>query len=203
MFIESNTPEGRDYAIKMTHKEVTVLKYRLAHAMKNEVFNTEECMTLNCTNRVKWGVNDDSGLEFCGNECYNAFFSSIENRDKLVNPYHMVKHGRMNREVSKNKSAYSRFYIDEYIEGAIENVEIGGLLKKEIHPHSTQFIRIEEGDALVKIYSFSGKDSKEYMLSALDENLDDYIVVPSNTYHEVVNTGNRIMKFYTIYGSPK
>jgi len=56
---------------------------------------------------------------------------------------------------------------------------------------SSQFIRIEEGIATV-IY--------EQEIHILEQN--DFIIIPNNTYHNIINKGNIPLKLYTIYSPP-
>ena len=65
----------------------------------------------------------------------------------------------------------------------------------EIHTNHDQFIRIEKGNCNANI----GHDHKNtYTLVE-----GDCIIIPSNTYHEITNTGNEPLKLYTIYTPPE
>ena len=67
----------------------------------------------------------------------------------------------------------------------------------EVHPHVDQFIRIEEGQGMVKMGSTKNNLDCQKRVS------DGYaIMVPAGTWHNVINTGNRSMKIYTIYAPP-
>ncbi|MDP5085598.1 MAG: cupin domain-containing protein [Yoonia sp.] len=63
--------------------------------------------------------------------------------------------------------------------------EIGG----EIHAETDQFFRIEEGEGRCVI------DGKTHKIAA-----GDGIVVPAGAHHNVICTGHRPLKLYTIYG---
>lgn len=62
----------------------------------------------------------------------------------------------------------------------------------EIHEHTTQFIRVESGRAVIKI-----EDSK-YLLKD-----GDAVVIPNGTRHYVKNTGDVELKLYTLYSPPE
>ena len=66
----------------------------------------------------------------------------------------------------------------------------------EKHPSTDQFIRIEKGEATVII----GKTKKEvYTLKNTDA-----IVIPANTWHNVINVSHtKDLKLYTIYSPPE
>ena len=70
----------------------------------------------------------------------------------------------------------------------LPNEEIG----LEVHPYTSQFIRIEEGTGIAIM------DDTFYELED-----DDVIVIPPNTLHNITNTGNNDLKLYTIYSPPE
>lgn len=65
-------------------------------------------------------------------------------------------------------------------------------IPKEKHEYADQTIMIVDGSAKVII-----NDETEYVLTA-----NQAIVIPANTYHEVINTGTKAVKIYTIYSPP-
>lgn len=60
----------------------------------------------------------------------------------------------------------------------------------EIHPHTTQFVRIETGKGIAIV------GGKRYTLKD-----GDAVMVPANTYHNFIATTEPI-KLYTIYAPP-
>jgi len=66
------------------------------------------------------------------------------------------------------------------------NEEIG----TEVH-ETTQFIRIEDGTGLAILNDF------EYEL-----NPNIALFIPAGTQHNIINTGNKPLKLYTLYGKP-
>ena len=61
----------------------------------------------------------------------------------------------------------------------------------EVHEHTEQFFRMEEGSGKAVI----GNDTV-YLVDG------SFILVPKNTRHNVINTGGTPLKFYTIYSPP-
>ena len=62
----------------------------------------------------------------------------------------------------------------------------------ERHPSTTQFIRVQQGEgkAIVGDVEFHlGNDSA--------------IMIPPNSLHNIINTGNDVLKLYTIYSPPE
>ena len=67
----------------------------------------------------------------------------------------------------------------------------------EIHEDTDQFLRIESGNGIVKMGK--NKDKLEYEKKVND---DYAIVIPAGTWHNVYNTGNKLLKLYSIYAPP-
>ena len=63
----------------------------------------------------------------------------------------------------------------------------------EVHPNTTQFIRIESGRAIAIL------NGKEYIL-----NDNDAIVIPASVNHNIINaSSDKLLKLYTIYSPPE
>ena len=62
----------------------------------------------------------------------------------------------------------------------------------EVHPEHDQFFRFEQGEGKVII------DGEESIVKA-----DWAVVVPAGAQHNVINTGQEVMKLYTIYSPPE
>jgi len=78
------------------------------------------------------------------------------------------------------------------------SIRVGGDIGLEVHPNVDQFIRVESGYGLVKMGD--SKDKLNYQRQ-VDENYA--IIIPAGTWHNVINTGNRPLKLYSIYAPPK
>jgi len=61
----------------------------------------------------------------------------------------------------------------------------------EVHPHVTQFIRIEDGIGIAIL------NGKEYNVGS-----GSAIFIPAGTWHNVINIGDRDLKLYTLYAPP-
>jgi len=95
-------------------------------------------------------------------------------------------------ETIKNEDYRRVLYTGRYSQLVVMNIAPGDEIGNEIHGLD-QFIRIEEGEAKV-------------ILNNTDENeiKDDYaIVIPANTWHNVINTGDKPLKLYTVYSPPE
>ena len=67
----------------------------------------------------------------------------------------------------------------------------------EIHPDTDQIIRVEQGNAVVKM----GK-CKTHTDVMKRIGCGDVVFVPAGTWHNIVNIGNRPLKAYSIYAPP-
>lgn len=72
-----------------------------------------------------------------------------------------------------------------------------GEIGLEMHPDTDQFIRLEQGRGLMKMGA-----SGEKMELCRPVRCGDAIFVPAGTWHNLVNTGRKTMKLYTIYAPP-
>lgn len=67
----------------------------------------------------------------------------------------------------------------------------------EMHEDLDQFLRIEQGTATVRLGSSADAVDEEHRVGA-----DWAVVVPGGTWHDVVNTGDRPLKLYSLYAPP-
>ena len=74
------------------------------------------------------------------------------------------------------------------------SIPVGGEVGLEIHKNIDQFLRIEDGDALVLMGPHEDDLSFEQQA-----NTDSAIMVPAGMFHNVVNTGDKPLKIYSIY----
>jgi mannose-6-phosphate isomerase-like protein (cupin superfamily) len=68
----------------------------------------------------------------------------------------------------------------------------------EMHDHRDQFIRVESGQARVTL----GPSATE--VAVAHEIADDWaLIIPAGTWHNVINTGNAELRFYSLYAPPE
>jgi mannose-6-phosphate isomerase-like protein (cupin superfamily) len=94
------------------------------------------------------------------------------------------------KDTLKNKNYRKVLYTGDFqlvLMSLIPGQEIGN----EVHPHTTQFIRVEKGSGM----AYVGENS--YRLKD-----GDAIVIPAGKWHNVV-AGKKGLKLYTIYSSPE
>lgn len=84
-------------------------------------------------------------------------------------------------------------FTSEYSQLVLMSIPVGEDIELEKHSYVDQFFRIEQGEGVILI----GKEGKRFRIKN-----NTGIIIPHNTYHRVVNTGNIPLKLYTIYSPP-
>ena len=83
-------------------------------------------------------------------------------------------------------------YTGKYLQLVLMTLQPGEEIGAEVHEDHDQFFRIESGSGEVRI------DGKA---TAIKD--DDAVIVPAGARHNVVNTGDRPLTLYTLYGPPE
>lgn len=83
-------------------------------------------------------------------------------------------------------------YTAEHSQLVLMSLKPGEEIGEELH-HLDQFIRIEQGEAQVIL-----NKTDSHIVAA-----DFAIVIPSGTYHNVINSGDTDLKLYTVYSPPE
>jgi mannose-6-phosphate isomerase-like protein (cupin superfamily) len=89
-------------------------------------------------------------------------------------------------------------WTGEHLQVTLMSIPVGGDIGLEMHDNIDQFIRIEDGCALIKM----GKceDNLDYQRKV---NSNFAVLVPACTWHNIVNIGNTPLKLYSVYAPPK
>lgn len=83
-------------------------------------------------------------------------------------------------------------YTGANLQLVLMSLKPGEEIGEEVHDDRDQFFRVEEGEGEVWI---------DGVKSAIED--DTAIIVPAGARHNVVNTGDEPLRFYTIYGPPE
>lgn len=102
-------------------------------------------------------------------------------------------------QVTKQNNTYrTALWTGEHFQVTVMSIPVGGDIGLEVHPATDQFIRIEEGQALVQMGD--SKDSLDFVATAFD---DYAIMIPAGKWHNLTNTGDKSLKVYVIYAPPE
>lgn len=83
-------------------------------------------------------------------------------------------------------------YTGRNLQLVLMTLQPGEEIGEEVHEDRDQFFRIEEGEGVIDI------DGVE---NAVED--DIAVIVPAGARHNVRNTGDEPLQFYTIYGPPE
>ncbi|MEK0314810.1 cupin domain-containing protein [Cohnella sp. 56] len=102
------------------------------------------------------------------------------------------------KAAEQNDTFRTAIWTGEHFQVTVMSIPVGGDIGLEVHPHTDQFTRIEEGQGLVQMGKT--RDALDYEVSAA---AGDAIMTPAGTWHNVTNTGDKPLKVYVIYAPPQ
>lgn len=101
--------------------------------------------------------------------------------------------GSIEKQTLKNTYFREVLFTGKHSQLVVMCLQVGEEIGDEVHPNVDQFFRIEQGEA-----KFVLNESEEHLVRE-----GDAVVVPAQTYHNVINTSKTAeLKLYTIYSPP-
>lgn len=100
----------------------------------------------------------------------------------------------IDRITKANQTYRTALWTGDHLQVTVMCIPVGGDVGLEIHPHTDQFIRIEDGCALAVM----GK-RKDCLNIRQRINSDYAVIIPAGTWHNIINIGNIPLKLYSIY----
>jgi mannose-6-phosphate isomerase-like protein (cupin superfamily) len=91
-----------------------------------------------------------------------------------------------------NKDFRRVLYTGKHLQLVLMALKPGEEIGEEVHADRDQFFRIEKGEGEVVI------DGKRTRIKS-----DDAMLVPAGARHNVINTGDKPLMLYTLYGPPE
>ncbi|WP_301292575.1 cupin domain-containing protein [Paenibacillus tyrfis] len=123
-------------------------------------------------------------------------FESLDERvvkDHGARPYVV----NIDKVTKQNNTYRTAIWTGKHFQVTVMSINVRDDIGLEVHPHTDQFIRIEEGQGLVQM-----GDTKD-RLNFQEKAYDGYaIMIPAGKWHNVINTGNKPLKIYVIYAPP-
>lgn len=96
-------------------------------------------------------------------------------------------------ELTEGNQDFRRvLYTGQHLQLVLMALQPGEEIGEEVHADRDQFFRIEEGSGVIDI------DGIEHRVEA-----EIAVIVPAGARHNVRNTGDEPLQFYTIYGPPE
>jgi len=98
----------------------------------------------------------------------------------------------------QNNNFRTALWTGDHLQLTLMSINVGEDIGLEVHPDLDQFIRIEEGQGIVKMGdSKDNLDFQEYVY-------DNYaFIIPAGKWHNLINTGKMPLKLYSIYAPPQ
>lgn len=98
----------------------------------------------------------------------------------------------------QNNTFRTALWTGSHLQLTLMSINVGEDIGLEIHPNLDQFIRIEEGQGLVKM------GDRQDRLYFQEKVYGDYaFIIPAGKWHNLINTGNKPLKLYSIYAPPQ
>ncbi|MEK0291456.1 cupin domain-containing protein [Caldifermentibacillus hisashii] len=102
-------------------------------------------------------------------------------------------------EVTKQNNTFrTALWTGNHLQVTLMSLKVGEDIGLEIHPEVDQFLRVEQGQGIVRMGR--SRNNLSYVRRIHD---DSAIMVPAGTWHNVINTGNVPLKLYSIYAPPQ
>lgn len=98
----------------------------------------------------------------------------------------------------QNKNFRTVLWTGEHMQLTLMSINPGEDIGLEIHPEIDQFLRIEEGQGIVKMGD--NEDNLDYQEDVFD---NFAFIIPAGKWHNLLNTGTRALKLYSIYAPPQ
>lgn len=98
---------------------------------------------------------------------------------------------------AENQNFRTAVWTGNHLQMTLMSIPPRGEIGLEIHEDTDQYIRVEQGNAIVKM----GKNRER---ADFWQNLrtGDAVLVPAGTWHNVMNTGRESLKLSSVYAPP-
>lgn len=104
----------------------------------------------------------------------------------------------IDRATKQNDAFRTVLWTGSHLQLTLMSINPGEDIGLEIHPDIDQFLRVEQGQGLVKMGQ--SKDNLNYQRRVGDGSA---IIIPAGTWHNLINTGSIPLKLYSIYAPPQ
>jgi mannose-6-phosphate isomerase-like protein (cupin superfamily) len=124
--------------------------------------------------------------------------------DRRADPVEMKDYGpepfvvNINEVTKQNDTFRTALWTGKHLQVTLMSINPGESIGLEIHPKVDQFLRVEEGQGIVKMGD--RKDRLNFQRKVSD---DFAIMIPAGTWHNIINTGRKPLKLYSIYAPPQ
>ena len=104
----------------------------------------------------------------------------------------------LEQAVRQNSTFRTVLWTGTHLQLTMMCIRVGDDIGLESHPKLDQFLRIEQGQGMVRMGCSKTKLDFERRVCA-----GSAILIPAGTWHNLINTGNVPLKLYSIYAPPQ
>lgn len=98
----------------------------------------------------------------------------------------------------QNNNFRTALWTGSHLQLTLISIPVGEDIGLEIHPDLDQFIRLEQGQGIVRMGD--RRDRLDFQRRVYD---DFAFIIPAGKWHNLINTGNVPIKLYSIYAPPE
>lgn len=125
---------------------------------------------------------------------YNGHSNPIKLKDYGPNPFVV----NIEEATRQNENFRIALWTGNHLQLTLMSIKVGEDIGLEMHPNLDQFIRIEQGQGLVVMGD--RKDRLDFRARVRD---DYAFIIPAGKWHNLINTGKKPIKLYSIYAPPQ
>ncbi|OCA90472.1 hypothetical protein A8F94_00855 [Bacillus sp. FJAT-27225] len=104
----------------------------------------------------------------------------------------------INEAARQNNTFRTALWTGTHLQVTLMSIKVGEDIGLEIHPNLDQFLRVEQGQGVVRMGR--SQNNLNFVRNVED---DSAIFIPAGTWHNVTNTGRVPIKLYSIYAPPQ
>ncbi len=106
--------------------------------------------------------------------------------------------GNIERATLDNRNFRTVVATGTHLQLVVMELQPGEEIGLEVHGHGDQFLRVEEGAAMVTL-----GPSEEVIEQTVALGEDWACVIPAGTWHNVINCGKGPLRLYSVYAPPE
>ncbi|KJZ85994.1 MULTISPECIES: cupin domain-containing protein [Clostridium] len=143
-----------------------------------------------------WFIYVPKNKIFDGAKC--GFRGDIESNTSMIKDYGPKPYVvNIDEATKENNNFRIALWTGNHLQVTLMSIKVNDDIGVEIHEDTDQFIRIEDGQGIVKMGK--SKDNLDFEKKFED---DFAIMIPAGTWHNIINTGDKPLKLYSIYAPP-
>lgn len=130
--------------------------------------------------------------------CFDSFRFSEGNGNIMLSDYGPRPFVVNINEASKQNNTFrTALWTGTHLQVTLMSLNVGEDIGLEMHSDVDQFLRIEQGQGIVRMGN--SPENLNFERRVFD---DSAIMIPAGTWHNLINTGNVPLKLYSIYAPP-